>query len=69
MTANSFIAVGGRPSAHEFRHAFQGTGELLLALNTLSVIKVMGLALLPRFNYPLSILWAHTNSCWYESKL
>lgn len=58
MTANSFIAVvEGRPGTNQFAIAFKGAGELLLALTFLPVFKARGLALLPRFNYPLSTQW------------
>jgi hypothetical protein len=59
MTAKSFIAAEGRCSTQQFRHCLQGAGELLLTLNVLHAFKEIGLALLPRFNYPLSTLWAH----------
>ena len=69
MTANSFIAVEGRLSTHEIRHSLQGAGELLLAPNILPVFKIPGFALLPRLNYPLSTLWAQTDSRWHESHI
>ncbi len=53
MTANSFIAVDGRVQYTKFRHCLKGAGELLLALNSLHFVKVMDIALLPRFNHLL----------------
>lgn len=67
MTANSFIAVEAGHSTHHFATSYRDAGELLLGLKILPAFKARGLALLPRFNYPLSILWAHTDSCRHES--
>lgn len=56
MTANSFIAVEGRSSMHQFRHCLLGYWGISAGSRILSVAEVVGLALLPRFPHTLSTL-------------
>ncbi len=56
MTAKSFIAVEGRISVHQFRHCLSGCWGIFAGCKILPVVKVVGLALLPRFPYLPSAL-------------
>ena len=69
MTANSFIAVEGRLSTHEFRHCLSRCWGISAGSEYSGSVQSDGLSLVAEIQLPTQYWVAHTDSCWYESHI